>query len=58
MVIHLCIFAEAYYYYEFDVRSLLGVSLATAIRILSGFVKEGRLGKVHSGRYWGYELDI
>ena len=37
-----------------DVRALLNVSSATANRILSGFVSDGRLQKVRVGSYWGY----
>ena len=40
-----------------DVRNLFGVSSATANRILSGFVKDSKLKKIHSGHSWGYELN-
>lgn len=41
-----------------DARDLLGVSSATANRILSNLTNEGKLKKIHIGRYWGYELNI
>lgn len=41
-----------------NVCKLLGVSPATANRILKGFTNEGRLRRVRVGRYWGYELNI
>jgi Fic family protein len=38
-----------------DVRALLGVSAATANRILLALVKEGKLRKIRAGRCWAYE---
>ena len=38
-----------------DVRTLCGVSAATANRILSSFVEEGRLVKYHEGGHWAYK---
>ena len=40
-----------------DVRELFGVSSATANRILSDLTSEGKLKKIHAGRYWSYELN-
>lgn len=37
-----------------DVRDLLNVSSATANRILSGFVHEGKLIKIRQGKTWSY----
>lgn len=37
-----------------DVRDLLNVSSATANRILSGFVCEGKLIKIRQGKTWAY----
>ena len=39
-----------------DVRTLCDVSAATANRILSSFVEEGKLVKCHEGRHWAYRL--
>lgn len=39
-----------------DVRTLCGVSAATANRILSGFVSEKKLLKYHKGGHWAYQL--
>ena len=39
-----------------DVRQLFNVSSATANRILSRFMDEGKLQKIRIGRSWGYEL--
>ena len=39
-----------------DVRLLCGVSAATANRILSGFVSEGRLIRYRDGGHWAYRL--
>lgn len=39
-----------------DVRTLCGVSAATANRILASLVASGRLVKVHAGKYWTYRL--
>lgn len=39
-----------------DVRDLLGVSSATANRILAGLTADGKLNKIHMGRFWCYEL--
>ncbi len=39
-----------------DVRSLCGVSAATANRILAGFAAEGRLVRYREGRHWAYRL--
>ncbi len=41
-----------------DVRSLCGVSAATANRILAGLVTEGRLIKYREGGHWGYKLCV
>lgn len=38
-----------------DVQTLLGVSPATANRILSGFAADGRLEKLRVGSHWGYQ---
>lgn len=37
-----------------DLRDLLGVSSATANRILSGFVNDGKLLKIRVGKTWAY----
>lgn len=37
-----------------DVRNLLSVSSATANRILSGFVNDGKLIKIRQGKTWAY----
>ena len=37
-----------------DLRELLGVSSATANRILSGFVNDGKLLKIRVGKTWAY----
>lgn len=37
-----------------DLRDLLGVSSATANRILSGFVNDGKLIKIRAGKTWAY----
>lgn len=37
-----------------DVRDLLNVSSATANRILSGFVSDGKLIKIRQGKTWAY----
>ena len=39
-----------------DVRTLCGVSAATANRILAGFVSEKKLLKYHKGGHWAYQL--
>ena len=39
-----------------DVRELLGVSAATANRILAGFAADGRLTRMRSGGHWAYAL--
>ena len=39
-----------------DVRTLCGVSAATANRILAGFASEGRLVKYREGGHWAYHL--
>lgn len=41
-----------------DVRELCGVSAATANRILSNFVEEGKLRKCHKGGHWIYNFLI
>ena len=38
-----------------DVRELCGVSAATANRILSSFVEEGKLSKYRKGGHWAYK---
>ena len=38
-----------------DVRELCGVSAATANRILSGLVRDGKLRKVHLDGFWQYK---
>lgn len=40
-----------------DVQKLLGVSPATATRILSAFVKTGKLCRVRVGSHWGYKKE-
>ena len=37
-----------------DLRELLGISSATANRILSGFVNDGKLIKIRLGKTWAY----
>lgn len=37
-----------------DVQKLLGVSSATATRILTGFMKSGKLKRIRAESYWGY----
>lgn len=37
-----------------DIQKLLGVSSATATRILTGFMKSGKLKRVRVESYWGY----
>ena len=39
-----------------DVREMLGVSSATANRILAKNVEEGKVQKVRIGKSWGYNL--
>ena len=39
-----------------DVRELCGVSVATANRILAGFVADGKLVKYREGGHWAYIL--
>ena len=39
-----------------DVRALCGVSAATASRILSGLVQEGKLVRCRIGGHWGYRI--
>ena len=39
-----------------DVRTLCGVSPATANRILSGLAEEGKLIKFRTGGYWAYKM--
>jgi Fic family protein len=39
-----------------DVRSLCGVSAATANRILLGFAEENKLAKYRENGYWAYKL--
>ena len=41
-----------------DVREMLGVSAATANRILAKMVEEERIQKVRIGKSWGYNLLI
>lgn len=41
-----------------DVRNLLSVSSATANRILSGFVNDGKLMKIRQGKTWAYSKVI
>lgn len=45
---------ENNYIMNADVRDLLNVSSATANRILSGFVREGKLIKIRQGKTWAY----
>ncbi len=40
--------------YNADVRALLGVSSATANRILAGLCADGKLEKLRIGKSWGY----
>ena len=37
-----------------DVQKLLGVSSATATRILTGFMKAGKLKRIRVKSHWGY----
>ena len=39
-----------------DVRDMLGVSAATANRILAKMAEEERIQKIRIGKYWGYKL--
>ena len=39
-----------------DVRKMLGVSAATANRILARFVEEGKIQKIRIGKLWGYNV--
>ncbi len=39
-----------------DIRTLFGVSPATANRILAGLATEGKLVKCHEGGHWAYRL--
>lgn len=41
-----------------DLRNLLNVSSATANRILSGFVNDGKLMKIRQGKTWAYSKVI
>ena len=41
-----------------DVRALCGVSAATASRILSGLVQEGKLVRCRIGGHWGYRMRL
>lgn len=41
-----------------DVRSLLGVSSATANRILAGFTADGRLEKIRAAGHWAYRQKV
>lgn len=41
-----------------DLRELLGISSATANRILSGFVNDGKLIKIRVGKTWAYSLIV
>lgn len=41
-----------------DLRDLLGVSSATANRILSSFVNDGKLIKIRVGKTWAYSLIV
>ena len=40
-----------------DVRELCNVSAATANRILSAMVRDGKIVKAHKGKYWVYKLN-
>lgn len=40
-----------------DVRELCNVSAATANRILSTMVRDGKIVKAHKGKYWVYKLN-
>ena len=40
-----------------DVRELCNVSAATANRILSAMVRDGKIVKTHKGKYWVYKLN-
>ena len=52
-------FLEAHpYIMNADVRTLCNVSAATANRILSGLVEEGKLVKYHEGRHWAYRSSV
>jgi len=51
-------FLEAHpYIMNADVRTLCNVSAATANRILSSFVEEGKLVKCRKGGHWAYKLN-
>ena len=39
-----------------DVRELCGVSAATANRVLTGLVSDGKIAKLRVGGHWGYYL--
>lgn len=39
-----------------DVRAILGVSAATANRILVGFTEDGKLTKIREGGHWAYKV--
>ena len=39
-----------------DVQKLLGVSSATATRILVGFMKDGKLKRIRIKNCWGYVI--
>ena len=41
-----------------DLRELLGISSATANRILSGFANNGKLIKIRVGKTWAYSLIV
>lgn len=41
-----------------DLRELLGISSATANRILSGFVNDGKLIKIRVGKTWAYSFIV
>ena len=47
---------EHEYVMNAGIRSLLGVSSATANRILNGYVNDGRLERFRKGRYLAYKL--
>ena len=42
------------YIMNHDVQKLLGVSSATATRVLTSFAKSGKLKRVRVESYWGY----
>lgn len=46
------------YIMNVDVRVLCNVSAATANRILTGLVEEGKLARCRVGGHWAYQLSV